>query len=114
MTRTAPSAASAWLSGLVLGAVSGLALLALGTIGLALVVASALLILVKGPRALPAAGFVSGLGLVWTALLARVALTCVAPGCEAGDIGGWVAKAATIFVIGLVASAFALRRSAST
>jgi hypothetical protein len=109
--RRSESPASAWLSGLVLGAVSGLALLALGLVGVALLAASLLLVAAKGPRALAGAGLVAGLGLVWTVLFTRVGLSCLAPDCQAGDIWTWVAGAAVLFAVGLTGSAVALRRT---
>ena len=109
--------AGAWLAGLVLGAVSGLALLVAGTMGAIILVAALLLIATNGPRLLAGAGLVSGLGLILTVLFMRVALTCGGPldpgtsTCIAGDLGAWIAAGAAIFAIGLVSSAFALRRS---
>jgi hypothetical protein len=106
-----------WLSGLVLGGVSGLALLVLGTLGLVFGLLSLGLILWRGPRGLAGAGLLTGLGLIWTVLFARVALTCGGPfdpgvgTCGAPDLGGWIATSVAMFAVGLVASAFALRRS---
>ena len=52
----------AWLSGLILGVVSGLTLVMLGTIGLIIALLSLALIVWKGPRALAAGGLLMGLG----------------------------------------------------
>lgn len=106
-----------WVSGLVLGFVSGLTLLVLGAPGLGILVTAVGLILWKGPRALASAALLTGLGLIWTVAFARVALTCGGPldprtsTCVAGDLTGWVAVSGAVFGLGLVASAFALRRS---
>ena len=109
--------ARAWLAGLVLGAVSGLGLLVAGIMGAIILVAALLLIAINGPRLLAGAGLISGLGLILTVLFMRVALTCGGPldpgtsTCIAGDLGASIAVGAATFAIGLVASAFALRRS---
>jgi len=109
--------ASDWLAGLVLGFASGLAILVAGFIGIVVLAAALLLIAWKGPRSLALTGLVSGIGLVWTALFARVWLTCDVlpqpPGteCESDGVNLWVAAAIGIFVAGLVGSAFALRRT---
>lgn len=111
------SASGAWLSGLVLGVVSGLTLLVLGALGLGIAVLALALIMWRGPRALASAALLTGLGLIWTVAFARVALTCGGPldprtsTCVAGDLTGWVAVSGAVFGLGLVASAFALRRS---
>jgi hypothetical protein len=107
---------SNWLAGLVLGAVNGTALLSLGMLILPLLLASLLLIAWKGPRLIAGAGFLTGAGLLWTVLFLRVALTCGGPldtgagTCVAGDLGGWIAGAAAILVVGLLVSAAAFRR----
>ena len=107
----------AWLAGLVLGFAGGLVLLELGFFGLVFVLASIGLILWKGPRLLAGSGLLTGLGLVSTVLFARVALTCGGPldpglsECFAPDLTGWLVGSAAVFVLGLVASAFALRRT---
>jgi hypothetical protein len=110
------SRASGWLAGLLLGFVTGLVLLATGTIGLPFIAASVVLIAWKGPRLLAGAGLLTGLGLVWTVLFLRVALTCgpfntPSHTCDPGDIWAWVGGSALIFAVGLLASAIALRRT---
>jgi len=116
-TTYQPSAWSAWVAGLVLGAVSAFALLALGVVGIVLTIVSVLLIAWKGPRLLAMAGLVTGAGVTWTLLFARVMLSCAsenataAGSCEAGDIGLWVATGAAITLFGLVLSLVAARRS---
>ena len=107
----------AWLAGLVLGAISGLMVLELGSLGLTFVLVSLGLILWKGPRRLAGAGLVSGFGLILSVLFARVALTCGGPfdpgtsTCVAPDLTGWVIGGAVIFGLGLIASALALQRT---
>ena len=107
----------AWLAGLVLGFVSGPTLLLLGAFGIIFVLACVALILWKGPRFVPGTGLLTGLGLVCTVLFARVALTCGGPldphlsECYAPDLTGWIAGSATLFVVGLIASAVGLRRA---
>lgn len=107
----------AWLSGLVLGVISGLTFLTLGSLGLIFALASLGLILWKGPRPLATAGLLTGFGLIWSVLFVRVALTCGGPfdpgvsTCMAPDLSGWIAAGVAVFALGLVASAFALRRA---
>jgi hypothetical protein len=104
---------SGWLSGIVLGAANGFALLELGVIGLGFTILSLLLIAWKGPRLIAAAGLVTGAGGVWTLLFGRVMLSCTpSEGCDAEGIGSWVAIAIAILAIGLVASFAAVRQSA--
>lgn len=107
----------AWLAGLVLGFVSGATLLLLGVFGIIFALACVGLILWKGPRFLAGAGVLTGLGLVCIVLFARVALTCGGPldphlsECFAPDLTGWITASATIFAVGLIASAVARRRA---
>lgn len=114
--KPATSPSSGWLPGLVLGVIDGIALLEIGTVGLALAVATLALVAWKGPRFLALAGFLTGAGLIWTVLFARVGLACLfdaqLPGedCSAPLIGPWTAIAAVTFVTGLATSALALRR----
>ena len=91
-----------WLSGLVLGAADGLAILLAGSIGVALVALTIALIAVRGPRLFAAAGFASGFGGSWTAVLLRVKLDCAAtnalPGqsCGTGSNDLWLVGAAAL------------------
>jgi hypothetical protein len=109
--------ASDWLSGVVLGFASGLAVLTAGFVGIVVLAAALLLIAWKGPRSLALTGLVSGIGLVWTALFARVWLTCdVLPqpagtDCESGNTTQWVAASLGMFLAGLIGSALALQRT---
>ena len=108
--------AGAWLSGLVLGVVSGLMLVTWGAMGLIFALLSLALIIWKGPRMLAAGGLLMGIGLIWSVLFARVGLDCTVfldpgEGCELGSIGSWVAVSVAFFVGGILASAFALQRT---
>ena len=108
---------SDWFAGFVLGLACGLCILIAGFIGLTVLAAALLLIAWKGPRSLALTGLVTGIGLVWTVLWARVWLTCdVLPqpsgtSCDSGGISPWVVAAFSILMAGLVASALVLRRS---
>jgi hypothetical protein len=100
----------------VLGAVTGLGLLIAGFVGIIVLVAALLLIAVRGPRLLATSGLLTGAGLVLSVLFARVGLDCtvfVAPGegCEAADIWVWVGGSVVLFVVGLVGSALAFKRT---
>ena len=92
-------------------------MLVAGFAGVVILVAAVLLILINGPRRLAGAGLMTGFGLIWTVLLARVALTCGGPldpgvsTCGAGDLSVWIAGSVALFVVGLVASALALQRT---
>ena len=114
--RSSSRPAAAWLAGVVLGVVGGIGLISFGVLGLAFLAIAALLIAWKGPRLLAAAGLLTGAGLIWTVLFARLQLTCtIGPipadgGCHTEDLTAWIAGAAAIFVAGLVASALSLRR----
>ena len=114
--RRSSGPASGWLAGVVLGVVGGISLVSLGVPGIGFLAVALVLIAWKGPRLLAGAGLVTGLGLIWTVLFARVQLTCGAdalfadPSCFSDDLTPWIAGATGIFVTGLVASALALRR----
>ena len=112
--RTSPM--SAWLIALFFGAIDAIMLFELGYIGMGFTLAFIALVAWKGPRLPAYAGLVSGVGLVWTILLANVGIRCAienatpGAGCDAGDIWAWVAGAASILVIGLGATVLAARR----
>lgn len=112
-----PSFGSGWLPGLFLGALNGIALLSLGTVGLPLLAVTLLLIAWKGPRLVASAGLLTGAGLIWTVLFARLGLSCLfadplaGEGCSASGIAPWVGVAAMTFVSGLAASVVAFRRA---
>jgi hypothetical protein len=119
-TGSATTPAGGWLAGLLLGALCGLTTIsfALGAIGIPIIVASVLLILVKGPRLTAGAALLTGWGLVWTVLIVNSTVSCLTidrgPGrwCEPADgIEPFLLVGAAMFVVGLVASALALRRS---
>ena len=104
------------MAGLVLGAASGFAILELGVFGTLLLLASVVLIAWKGPGLLATGGLVTGVGVLWTALFSRVALTCGVgaffpdPDCSTNDVALWIAGSGAVFVVGLVVSAAGLRR----
>jgi hypothetical protein len=83
---------------------------------LPLLLASALLILRKGPRLVAATGFLTGFGLAWTVLIIQSAVACLTfergPGrfCDPGDVGPFLVTGAVVFVAGLAASALVLSR----
>jgi hypothetical protein len=93
--------------------------LELGVLGVGFLAVALGLIAWKGPRVLAAAGLATGLGLIWTVLFLRVQLTCgpgaalPETGCVSEDLSPWIAGSGVIFVAGLIASAVALRRSAT-
>ena len=119
MAMRPPSSATAWLSGVALGGLTGLTTIsfALGLLGLPILVASVALILWKGPRPLAGAGFFTGWGLLWTVAITQSTVACLTfergPGrwCEPADnVGPWLVAGVVTFVVGLAMSALALRR----
>ena len=107
---------SAWLIGLFFGAIDAIMLFELGYIGMGFTLVFIALVAWKGPRLPAYAGLVSGVGLVWTILLANVGVRCAienstpGSGCDAGDIWAWVAGAASVLAVGLGATVLAARR----
>ncbi|HXG25648.1 MAG TPA: hypothetical protein VNL94_02175 [Candidatus Binatia bacterium] len=111
-------ASTAWLTGLMLGGLTGLTSIswALGLLAVPILVASVVLIVWKGPRAIAGTGFLTGIGLLWTVLLATSTLSCLtidrtAGRCEPAE-GVWrfLAAGGTMLVLGLLLSAEAFRR----
>ena len=108
---------AAWLAALGLGAVCGLVLASFGMPGLTLTAAAVLLIAWKGPRVVAVAGLVTGGGLLWSAALARLGLTCGPAAlfpdamCQTDDVAPWFVGSLAVFIVGLVASAFAFART---
>jgi hypothetical protein len=106
---------SAWLIGLFFGAIDAVLLFELGFYGLLFTLAFIGLAVWKGPRLPALSGLVTGVGLVWTLLLARVALDCAiesltpGSGCDPPGIGPWIAGAAVILGIGAIATVVAAR-----
>ena len=107
---------SAWLIGLFFGAIDSILLFELGFVGVLFTLAFVGLVAWKGPRLPAASGLVTGLGLVWTILFAQVMARCAienatpGSGCDAGDIGPWVAAVAGVLLLGIAATVVAARR----
>ena len=101
----ATSARRGWLAGLVVGGAAGFASLELGFFGWAIAAAFAVPALIVGPRLASISGLLSGSGVIWLALLGRVALTCRVidndNGCRAPGIEFWLAAGAAQLVIGV-------------
>jgi hypothetical protein len=111
--------AGAWLTGLMLGGLTGLTTVsfALGVLGLPILVGSVAVILWKGPRAIALTGYLTGIGLLWTVLIANTTISCLTidrgPGrwCEPAEgVGRFLAAGGTMLVLGLVLSAEAFRQ----
>lgn len=106
---------SDWLAGLVVGAAAGFAALEIPPVGWLLVLAFAVPVSIRGPRAAPLGGLLCGIGAIWLVLLGRVALSCRAAagetGCQAPGIETWLLAAGAMLVAGLLASAVAWARS---
>lgn len=118
MSGSTASPAGGWIAGLVLGVLSGLTSISfvLGVLGWPIILASILLIAWKGPRAIAAAGFLTGWGVLWTAVILQSTVACLTfergPGrwCEPGDVRPWLVAGIAMFVLGLFGSAVAFRR----
>jgi hypothetical protein len=107
----------AWTIGLVLGGIAAIGLLSFGVYGVGFTLLALALIAWKGPRAIAAAGLVTGLGGTWAFLFGRVMVSCAienadTPGsCDAGNIGLWVVGSAGILVVGVAMSIVIARRA---
>jgi hypothetical protein len=101
---------------MVLGTAGGFVTIEFGVVGLSLLGMSIALIAWKGPRLFASGGLLSGFGLLWTLLFARVALTCGAEAlfpngsCSTEDLTPWIAGSCAVFVAGLVLSIVAIDR----
>jgi hypothetical protein len=113
--------ASGWLGGLILGALTGLTSISfvLGVLAPALLLVSILLIAWKGPHGPAAAGFLTGVGLLWTVAITSSTVSCLTidrgPGrwCEPAEgVGPFLAVGVVLFLLGLAGSALVLRREA--
>ena len=89
----------------MVGGAAGVASLELGFFGWAIAAAFAVPALIVGPRLASISGLLSGSGVIWLALLGRVALTCRVidndNGCRAPGIEFWLAAGAAQLVIGV-------------
>ena len=95
-----------WLAGLALGAIGGFLTLEFPVLGLAICLATAVVIWRTGRAMAGTGGLFVGIGGMWLLLFGRVALDCrVASGCTAPDIGTTVATSGGVLAIGLVVSA---------
>ena len=106
------TARSSWFAGFVIGTGGGFLLLEGPTLGLAILVAMAVLVRLAGQATAGAGGLLMGVGAIWIAALGRVKLTCTAAaGCTAPTIDGYLAVGAGFLAVGIVASLAALARS---
>lgn len=100
-----PGSMTSWLTGLTLGAGGGFLMLEFPTVGLAITVASIVIIWRSGSALAGAGGLLVGVGGMWFALFGRVALTCTeASGCEAPGIAIPVLIGAGLLATGLATS----------
>jgi hypothetical protein len=101
-----------WVAGLVLGAIGGPLTLEFPFLGLAICVATAAIIWLRGRAGAGIGGLLVGAGGMWLALFGRVALNCrMETGCTAPDIGSAVAASAAILAAGLGLSIVAAIRA---
>ena len=116
----------AWISGLVIGAVTGLAILLVPVAGAAIALLFAIVVRVKGSGQAAAGGFGVGAGASLLALLVRAIVACEAfdaepnQGCTAPDLGPWLAVGLLALVSGVtltgaaIAAALRDRRASAT
>jgi len=97
-----------WFMGLVIGLATGMLLLTIGAVGIAVLVLGFVVLLRGGPRMYGLGGFLTGFGLVWTVLFVNVRVNCgtvgALPGetCTASDTNLWLAGSVVILFVGLL------------
>jgi hypothetical protein len=101
----------AWISGLVIGAVTGLTILVLPVAGAVIALVFAIVVRMKGSGVAAAGGFGVGSGASLLALLIRGIAACEAfdagpgQGCTAPDLGPWLTIGVVALVSGVVLTA---------
>ncbi|HET9519623.1 MAG TPA: hypothetical protein VFO73_01095 [Candidatus Limnocylindrales bacterium] len=104
----------AWISGLVIGAVTGLTILVLPMAGAVIALVFAILVRIKGSGVAAAGGFGVGCGASLLALLIRGIAACEAfdsgpgQGCTAPDLSPWLAAGVLALGSGVVLTAAAI------
>jgi hypothetical protein len=110
----------AWISGLVIGAVTGLTILVLPIAGAVIALVFAIVVRIKGSGVAAAGGFGVGSGASLLALLIRGIAACAAfdarpgQGCTTPDLAPWLAIGVLAVVSGValtVAAIAAARRA---
>jgi hypothetical protein len=109
MTRS--GARPSWLVGAGLSVPGGFLVLELPPAGLALVVASAIVIGIAGRMLAGAGGLLVGVGFTWIVAFGRVKLTCQPDSCTAPTIDAYLAVSFAILAFGTVASAVSAVRA---
>lgn len=110
--RARSSSWESWVAGLILGAGGGFLVLEFPLLGIAICIASVVVIARRGRVVAGAAGLFVGVGAVWVALFGRVAIDCNADsGCTAPGIGTAVAVSALILAVGALISIIAAVRA---
>ena len=105
-------AQESWFAGLALGAGGGFLALEFPLLGLAILIATALIVWRRGRLGAGVGGLLVGAGGMWLALFGRVAIDCrVDAGCTAPDIGAAVATSVGVLAIGLGLSMLAAVRA---
>ena len=116
VTSRGASKASAWLAGLVVGAIAGFMLAELPTLGLFVALAFAVGAVISRDRLAALGGLLVGIPAAWLLVVGLATVHCAdfdaQPGqeCVMADLGGWGVVAAAILALGLVASVLAARR----
>jgi hypothetical protein len=103
-----------WGLGLILGALAGIAPLALGTIGLALAVPVVLWSIADRPRLAALSGSLIGVGAAWLIVWLRLVEACPAistatEGCEGPDLSAFIVLPVGLLVAGGLLSVLNLR-----
>ena len=116
MSRVTASAREGWISGLVIGVVSGLASLVFPTFGLLVALVFAFVVSRFGGRLAAAGGFGLGFGSCWSVLLIRGIAACKdfdsvpGQGCTMPDLAPWLLIAASMTVVGITLTLLAIVR----
>lgn len=104
-----------WFLGLLVGGIVGFAPIALGTIGLALVVPVVLWSLMDRPRGAALGGALVGVGATWFVVWGRALQSCAGPntatdGCVGPDLAGLsVVPIVVLAIAGVISFASAMR-----
>jgi hypothetical protein len=107
----------AWISGLVIGAATGMAILVIPGAAAAIALVFAIVVRARGSGQAAAGGFGIGAGASLVALLIRGIAACDAfnaepdQGCTAPDLGPWLAVGLLALVSGVALTAAAIAAS---
>jgi hypothetical protein len=111
------SSREGWIAGLAVGAAGGFLALELPILGWGIVMAFAVIAVLRGPRLPAEAGLLTGVGTSWILLLGRGILECRAfnevpgQGCSQPDLGPWLIAGGTMLALGVAGTVLAVGRT---